>query len=592
MTRRANGNRQVDEADEEDNCYRIMTPPRREQQQQGGGGWVIIDDDNARSPPLIRRTSRGIVVVVLLPLVISAFAFVGLGLFWNASMLSSNSSYAHQMPHQGFESPSLPRRTPMNGNATRTTDDIAILLERYEKRIAELENELRVYQTSKPNLNIQAGLQLNEANDTMATLSTTDTTTTKYRRTNKHNKNKIDKRHVHVVWEDSIKPSILFYQKLMNLTAQQEAEYNDEGDEEEDEDNNGQASHQDDKECIPPKILETRTSHPNCNTVHELSFTIDALLNGNLNYLISGGSNDVFRVYGYDGNNDDLALKVFSPGKRHKFSIPNSFDYSPKHYEIVDQDAFIMDQLTSSVYVQSVHGHCGFAITVPFASGGTLTGMLERKASKYNMSSMKRLQIAMEVAHGLADVHDLGLVHGDLTVNQYFVGNEDVGGVLQLADFNRAIFPKVNVTTIDTNLTRSQTTTTTTTPTACKIQLPSLGNPRSPEEYKDETQLTNAVDVWALGSILYRLLTGNTVWSRNDYTKEEVQERVLKGVLPRISNSILNSTDPVDKVMVEALDMCYTYDPSERPSARDISVFLTTAWRKYELGLSGEPSLN
>jgi serine/threonine protein kinase len=517
---------------------------------------------------------------------------VGLGLFWNASMLSSNSSY--EMPLQGFESPSLPitRDTTMNGNATRTTDDIAILLERYEKRIAELENVLRVYQTSKPNLNMQAGLQLNEANDTMAS---SITTTTKYHRTNKYNKNKIDKRHVHVIWEDSIKPSILFYQKLMNLTAQQEAEYNDEDDDEEDEDNM-QASHQDDKECIPPKILETRTSHPNCNTVHELSFTIEALFNGNLNYLISGGSNDVFRVntHTYDGNNDDLALKVFSPGKRHKFSIPNSFDYSPKHYEIVDQDAFVMDQLTSSVYVQSVHGHCGFAITVPFASGGTLTGMLERKASRYNMTSIKRLQIAMEVAHGLADIHELGLVHGDLTVNQYFVGgNDDAGGggVLQLADFNRAIFPKVNVTTIDTNLTKNQTTTTSPT-IACKIQLPSLGNPRSPEEYKDETQLTNAVDVWALGSIIYRLLTGNTVWSRNDYTKEEVQERVIKGVLPRISNSILNSTDPVDKVMVKALDMCYTYDPSERPSARDISVYLTTAWRKYELGLSGEPSLN
>jgi serine/threonine protein kinase len=164
------------------------------------------------------------------------------------------------------------------------------------------------------------------------------------------------------------------------------------------------------------------------------------------------------------------------------------------------------------------------------------------------------------------------LVHGDLTVNQYFVGND--AGILQLADFNRAVFPKVNITSLST------------TSTACKFYLPSLGNPRSPEEYKDETQLTNAVDVWALGSILYRLLTGNTVWSRNDYTKEEVQERVVKGVLPRISNSILNSTDPVDKVMVEALDMCYTYDPSERPSARDISVYLTTAWRKYELGLA------
>ena len=56
-------------------------------------------------------------------------------------MPSSNSSYslAAQMQKQGFESPSLTKRTTTNNV---TTDDAAIILERYEKRIAELENAL------------------------------------------------------------------------------------------------------------------------------------------------------------------------------------------------------------------------------------------------------------------------------------------------------------------------------------------------------------------------------------------------------------------------------------------------------------------
>ena len=62
----------------------------------------------------------------------------------------------------------------------------------------------------------------------------------------------------------------------------------DDDDDDEDEDNE-QLSRHDDKVCITPTILEARTSHPNCNTVHELSFAMYALLNnGNLHYIISG----------------------------------------------------------------------------------------------------------------------------------------------------------------------------------------------------------------------------------------------------------------------------------------------------------------
>ena len=60
-----------------------------------------------------------------------------------------------------------------------------------------------------------------------------------------------------------------------------------------------------------------------------------------------------------------------------------------------------MDRLTASPYVVDIYGFCGRSVLNEFADGPGL-GKLADKSRKY---PLKRLEIARDIASGLADVH-------------------------------------------------------------------------------------------------------------------------------------------------------------------------------------------
>ena len=318
-------------------------------------------------------------------------------------------------------------------------------------------------------------------------------------------------------------------------------------------------------ECMPMSSWYNY-SYPNCNILHELDIPFNAYMD-KYYYIASGGSNDVFRMKGVDNIKTDLVLKLLSPKKKHQVGLPSSGDYNEHNYHVVRKDAVISERLTNSQYVLPIHGYCGFAVIVPYANGGTLAAALATHRSQENtgwknMSSTSRLKYARDAAKGLADAHDVGVVHADLTTKQYLVQN----GTLQLGDFNQGILLQKNTSALDKNQT-------------CTFKMTkNYGTTRAPEEYKHEPQ-TSAVDVWSLGSIIYHLLTGKKVWS--EYSKNKAQESVIMGKLPKISKSIQNSTDPVDILLKKAMDMCYIYEPSQRATARKVATFLDNGWKEF-----------
>ena len=309
-------------------------------------------------------------------------------------------------------------------------------------------------------------------------------------------------------------------------------------------------------ECIPIASWENKTS-PNCNMLHEIDIPTTTLING-FSYVTSGGSNDVFRLL----NPEMMVLKIFSPGRRHRAGIPHTREYYNFHFDVVRRDALVMERLTTSIHVLPVHGHCGFAVVVPWASGGTLGDALEGKDSGgrhsrwHGLSSDTRLTYAVEAAKGLADIHGIGLVHGDLTINQYLITN----ATLQLSDFNRCVVLRSNHT--DQNNT------------FCTFDvLQQFGKFTAPEVYKNEPK-TSAIDVYSLGSIVYHILTGKSVWSCKKCSMDKARDAIVMGQRPHISSKVLNSTDPVDSILMEALDMCYMYNPSQRATAKEVATFL------------------
>ena len=212
-----------------------------------------------------------------------------------------------------------------------------------------------------------------------------------------------------------------------------------------------------------------------------------------------------------------------------------------------------------------IFGFCGHSVISEFADGSRL-GSLADKAKK---KPLERLKIARDIADGLADVHAMGdsddvasFVH--LDVNPANVVS--INGRLKLNDFNIGILRRWNTTSGE----------------ACGFpsQYP---NPqwRSPEESRNDQNLTEKVDVFSLGHILFRLIAGHEPWNYFEPNgrppRAELLEKVASGELPTIPTTILESSDPEEIAIRDAMLGCYTADPTQRPSARSVALSLQEA---------------
>jgi hypothetical protein len=58
---------------------------------------------------------------------------------------------------------------------------------------------------------------------------------------------------------------------------------------------------------------------------------------------------------------------------------------------------------------------------------------------------------------------------------------------------------------------------------------------------------------------------------------------VKNGGRPNVTDpEILNSTHPYDMALLKAMDLCWTFNPEERPSAREIANLLHSALEKLQ----------
>ena len=254
--------------------------------------------------------------------------------------------------------------------------------------------------------------------------------------------------------------------------------------------------------------------------------------------------------------NPPLAIKILQEGTK----------YTDRNYDRVRRDGLILERSTSSRYVTDIYGFCGFLVLVPYADGGNLSRAL-RKKKEVKLPPLQKLRYAREVSAGLAAVHDIdgeklsAVTQGDLKADQYLW----MDGVWKLGDFNRGRFLRRNVTDPHS---------------ACPYTIGvNDAAYRSPEEYKYLPE-TSAIDVWAMGSLIYHILHRYEVW--NNLNTEKAQQKIMDGELPEIEDKYKRSEDPAIKALLEAIDMCYVYDPEKRAKAWDVSSFLEKKLREIE----------
>lgn len=170
------------------------------------------------------------------------------------------------------------------------------------------------------------------------------------------------------------------------------------------------------------------------------------------------------------------------------------------------------------------------------------------------------VRYALQACDSLEEAHALGIVHRDLKPHNMFLAKSARGTVLKILDFGMS---KLDPEQFDAEvgpLTRPEA---------------ALGTPRymAPEQWKSATAVDARADVWALGVVMYELLTGEAPVAK--LRGPERLARLLAGAIEDPRELRPDVSEPVARVIMR----CLRADPKVRwPSVAHLRTALLDAF--------------
>ena len=185
-----------------------------------------------------------------------------------------------------------------------------------------------------------------------------------------------------------------------------------------------------------------------------------------------------------------------------------------------------------------------------------------------NLTSWEKLEMAYQVACGIADIHDAeeggmaSVAHTDIKPSQFI----HINGKWKVNDFNRCRFLR------EYKEDKS----------VCGLEVGSnLGKFRAPEEYAHEIIQSEKIDVYSMGNVFYAILSG--VMPFEGIKTATAQELVKNGKRPKIPDEIEKSEDTATHAILAATKACWIQDPNARPPATAIRDELKSAMDRIQL---------
>lgn len=307
----------------------------------------------------------------------------------------------------------------------------------------------------------------------------------------------------------------------------------------------------DDAPCIPMEEWQT-LARPTCNVMHEISMTNDVST-----LLGIGGWRLAWKILKEvgDGDEDLIVLKTLNTRTR--------FDEVTFYQHFVD--AAVSNHFSSSKYTLDVYGFCGQSILNEFAST-TLEDLIvkyKRTNDYYDMPSIQKAVIAREVSLALGELHgvdeNVTIVHKDLKPSNVFVMKD---GSVKMGDFNLSELLRWNVTAGRQCIFRRR--------------INNAVSYRSPEEAREE-RLTEKIDVYSLGSILFKIITGATPYYETNQMDEKfakiklAQKMLMNNQMPMLPSRYGKIKDEIMLEMFDIMHDCHILDGSVRPSAGEVA---------------------
>ena len=192
------------------------------------------------------------------------------------------------------------------------------------------------------------------------------------------------------------------------------------------------------------------------------------------------------------------------------------------------------------------HGY--FYIVLDLVSGGEMFDHLIQSGA-YSEADAARL--VREVASALAFCHGVGVVHGDLKPENIMLSSANASdAVIKLVDFGGAEVLEETVFPWRADDSRGKT------PAYCPPEI--LQNTMAPA--------APSVDMWALGIIVYIMLTGLHPFDLTGNTPDaEVERKILALESPPIMNSPI--TAHLSKSAIDLIEKLIVWDPKKRMTA-------------------------
>lgn len=328
------------------------------------------------------------------------------------------------------------------------------------------------------------------------------------------------------------------------------------------------------EEC---EVMTKPQVHPTCNHLHELTMQDD-----NTAILSTKGS---WRT-AWTVQNDTAVLKVLQ--------YDRIFD--TESYERHALDVVVSDVLTASPYVIDAYGFCGQSIVQEWAPSGARDFV-----KSYEIRNRQRLKIARDLARGLADLQALTAIphnsfrdpiekvtraeippplpllfsHNDINIaNTIYSESRQV---IKWNDFNIGVLLRARK---GSNFTQDCGA-----PVKFRADLW-----RSPEEVRNSSfvQLPYA-DMYGFGNILYQVMTRHQPWTHKEpegqLTATQVADRKRHGRLPTMPEKYLNTTNKDLQILLLATMSCYHPNPTERPTAYELSHALSYLYDRLQAKL-------
>src|SRR6266581_1233609 len=260
----------------------------------------------------------------------------------------------------------------------------------------------------------------------------------------------------------------------------------------------------------------------------------------------AGGMGEVYRARDTRLGRE-VAIKV----------LPESFYKDPDRLRRFEQEARAASQLNhpNIVTVHDFGTHGG----APYVVQELLEGeTLRERLREGPLPPRKTMEYGVHVARGLAAAHEKGIVHRDLKPENLFLTSDDR---LKILDFGLA-----KLAAPEGPATEQNGLPTATQATAAGIVMGTLGY-MSPEQARGQTADERA-DIFALGTILYEMLSGASAFKRE--SSADTMSAILKEDPPEL---------PSDSKVPPALDRvvrrCLEKQPNQRfQDASDVAFAL------------------